>query len=395
MSGILNNVYNNLSFALAVHSQALARLQEQASTGSRINRPSDDPDAAYRVLGLNSQYSSLQNYMDTLAGAMSTLEISSSALDGMVAIIGEVRVDLTQIVSGVYDQQARERTAEVVDSALEQLVQLANTRHIGQYVFGGGNSGSAPYVVQRTNGQITSVAYQGSYQDRDIAVAPGVQSSALSVGEEIFRSSSRSEPVFIGQTGAKAGTGTSSVTGDVWLTVTHDGSNYQISIDDGASFVTVPAGGDANQAVTDSRTGKVLYVDTTGLSATGVDLVRVPGTYDIFNTLISIRDILENDRNLSEAQLQEVRNSALSSLEEIMNLVVQTQVSIGSRIEFLSNLEGSLEKMKFDTEDETTRLTEADIAQIAIDLSRREVLYQMSLSVAGRLMSLSLLDFIQ
>ena len=51
--------------------------------------------------------------------------------------------------------------------------------------------------------------------------------------------------------------------------------------------------------------------------------------------------------------------------------------------------------MQFDTKDETTRLQEADIAQISIDLSRREVLYQMSLSVAGKLMSTSLLDFIR
>ena len=53
------------------------------------------------------------------------------------------------------------------------------------------------------------------------------------------------------------------------------------------------------------------------------------------------------------------------------------------------------ENMQFNTKDETTRLQEADIAQISIDLSRREVLYQMSLSVAGKLMSTSLLDFIR
>ena len=48
MSGILNNVYNNISFALARQTEALSRLQEQASTGSRINRPSDDPSTAYQ-----------------------------------------------------------------------------------------------------------------------------------------------------------------------------------------------------------------------------------------------------------------------------------------------------------------------------------------------------------
>jgi flagellin-like hook-associated protein FlgL len=75
--------------------------------------------------------------------------------------------------------------------------------------------------------------------------------------------------------------------------------------------------------------------------------------------------------------------------------LVQSDVATGSKIGFLNTLKRNLENMEFDTMDQTTRLQEADIAQIAIDLSRREVLYQMSLSVVGRLMSMSLLDFIR
>ena len=36
MSGILNNIYNNTNLALNQHMEALIRLQEQVSTGSRI-----------------------------------------------------------------------------------------------------------------------------------------------------------------------------------------------------------------------------------------------------------------------------------------------------------------------------------------------------------------------
>ncbi len=68
---------------------------------------------------------------------------------------------------------------------------------------------------------------------------------------------------------------------------------------------------------------------------------------------------------------------------------------MGARIGFLEQLKNSAENMKFGTQDETMMLQEADIAQIAIDISRQEILYQMSLSVAGSLMSLSLLDFIR
>lgn len=394
MSGTLSNVYNNAGYALSLHTDALARLQEQASTGSRINRPSDDPSAAYQILGLSSQGNLLANYMDNLSQVVDTLEISSSTISSMQSSLTQVKLLLTQINSGVYDEQARERTSGQINDILEHMVLLANSKHMNEYLFGGSDTTSAPYTVERTDGKITSVNYQGNNQGRNIEVAPGVQASAFYAGDNIFRSDDRAEPIFSGLTGAGSGTGTSSARGDVWLTVIHDGSNYRISIDDGISYTTVPAGGDTNQAVTDSRTGQILYVDTTQINNTGVELVRVPGTYDIFNTLISLRDILANERGLSGDQLNEVRSNAQVALDEVQNLLVQASVSVGAKIGFLSDLKDSLKEQSYSAEDQITRLEEADIAQIAIDLSQRELLYQMSLAVIGKIMSMSLLDFI-
>ncbi len=394
MSGALNNVHSNVVYALHLHSSEMLRLQEQASTGSRINRSSDDPSTGYRVLELTSQRRSFETYFDAISQSASTLEIATTVLDNMVSAIEATKVDLTQIINGIYKPEGRERMAAAADNMLEQIVSLANTQRAGEYLFGGAKTDASPYAVERTNGIITHVAYQGSSEARDTEVAPGVKSSVFYAGQDIFCSDDRSTPVFFGDTGAKAGTGTSNVRGAVWLTVTHDGSNYKLSIDDGATEVTVPAVGDiTNIAVTNSRS-EVLYVDATDISSTGVDMVSVPGTYDIFTVLINVRDILKNDRGLSEARLVELRNNAVACLEEVRSLLVGKSVVVGSRIGFLEDLKGTLESMKFNAEDETALLQEADIAQVAIDLSRREILYEMSLSVAGRLMSVSLLDFI-
>jgi len=395
MGGALNNIHNNTSFALNLHYKAMARLQEQASTGSRINRASDDPSATYQVLGLNSQQRLLGNYMDNISEATSILEISTSVITDMKSAISQTKVNLTQVTSGTYDEAGRQRLAEQINDTLEQMVSGANTQHLGQYIFGGSNTSSVPYTVQRTNGEITGVTYQGSSQQRDIEVAPGIQSNAYYTGEDIFCSDNRSTPEFPGDTGAAAGAGTSSVKGDVWLTVTHDGSNYKLSIDDGASKATVPSNGDVSNIAVTNSSGQVLYVDATNISSTGVDMVSVPGTYDIFNTLISARDLLKNERGLSDAQLQQCRNRLSDSLGEMEDLLVEKTVSIGTQIGFIDNLKNSLENIKYNTEDQATLLQEADIAQLAIDISRREVLYQMSLSVAGKIMSMSLLDFIQ
>ena len=84
----------------------------------------------------------------------------------------------------------------------------------------------------------------------------------------------------------------------------------------------------------------------------------------------------------------------MDSLGEIKDLLTEKEVAIGSKIGFLENFSTTLDDMKFEIESETFALQEVDIAQLAIDISRREVLYEMSLSVAGKLLSISLLDFI-
>ncbi len=395
MSGTLSSIYNNVSLALYLHSKEMARLQEQVSTGSRINRASDGPSTAYQILGLNTQERSLENYMDSISETISTLEISSIIIEDMIPALTEAKTRLTQITSGVYDEEGRKRAADGINDILDQMASLVNTKHMNRYLFGGSDTASAPYAIERTDGKITSVTYQGSFENRVIEVAPGVETSALYIGDDLFHLNERGDPIFLGDTGAKSGTGTSNVQGYAWLTVIHDGSNYKLSIDDGASWTTVPGGGEPNQAVTDSRTGEVLYVDTTEINGTGVELVHIPGTHDIFNTLITLRDILGNERELSEAQLQELRNSSIDSLDELSTLLVQNSVAVGAKIGFLENLKDGLQNLKYNAEDEVTRLEEADIAQIAIDLSRREILYQMSLSIAAKLMSMSLLDYIR
>jgi len=293
------------------------------------------------------------------------LEFSSTVIQEIGSALTETKVRLTQVIGGIYHEETRERVAEGINDILEQVVSLANTKNMGQYLFGGNNTKSAPYLVERTNGEISGVTYQGSLENREIEVASGIKSSAFYVGYDIFGSDD------------------------------YDGSDYNLSIDDAVTVIDVGDVSDpSNVAVTNSA-GQVLYVDATKINSTGVEPVSIPGTHDIFNTLASIRDMLKNEKELSDAQLKDLQDNSLIMLEEVNQLLVQAEVSVGSKIGFLDNLKDSLIKLKYDAEDEVTLLQEADIAQIAIDLSRREVLYQMSLSIAGKLMSVSLLDFIR
>ena len=404
MGGTLNNVHNNTSFALNLHYEAMARLQEQAYTGSRINRASDDPSAAYRILGLNSQKRQMTNYMDNISYITGILDTSLSVFagygdeTGIMQVIAKTKVLLTT-ATGTSGQVGEDLRKQGIKDYLDEIISLANWKREGQYLFGGSNTSSTPYTVTRdSNGNVTSVTYQGSSLERNVEVAPGVQSSAFYAGDDIFRCHDRGDSEFVlGHTGAAVGTGTSSVTGYTWLNVTYNdiSGHYELYIDDADNPVDVDPAEDITNIAVTNLAGQVLYVNAEEISSTGVELVSNTGTHDIFNTLITISQIFENENNFTSEQLKTMRNNAYDATEKLSGRLLQTSTSMGMKIGFFETLKNNLDNIKLNTEDETTILQEADIAQIAIDLSRREILYQMSLSVAAKLMSMSLLDFIR
>ncbi len=394
----LGVMFNNVNFALASNSNALARLQEQAATGQRIVRVSDDPFASYHILNLDSQNRSFTNYSSNIANVVDMLDVSSSTILNIQQNINNARTTITQIGTGTFSDEGGYRSiaSQSIDDILEQIVSLANSKYLNQYMFGGTNTATAPYTVERAdNGEISSVSYQGAESSRVVEVAPNVRARTMAVGSDIFQSSNYGQPIFYGTTGVKTGTGSSNVTGDSWLKVDNDGTNYKLSIDDGATWTVVPLGGEENTMVTDSRTGKILYVDTRTITSTGTEPVRMPGTYDVFNTLITIRDLLRNTNDLPAQKLEEMRTLMVSSLEEVNLELSRSLTTVGGQINTLSDLKLTLDDLGSKAQEQSDIISQADIAQISVELSRHELLYQMSMQVASKLLSLNFLDFIR
>ncbi len=470
MSG-WGSIYRNSLFAMRTHSEALAQLQLQAASGARVLRPSDDPADANRIIRLQTERDRLDAYTSNLSNLATSLDEISNALQQMSSTMLRVRELVTQATTGTLSQDNRKAVAAEVDSLLEHTLSLANHQSMGRYLFGGANISTAPYQATRESGQVVSVAYQGSYDDLPVPVSQGVTHSGLVVGERIFRSDDRQEPLFLGSTGAAAGAGTSSAQGSVWLTLEHTATDYaagaqglaagngdtilgehvlkvtagtqviqldggpavefagtetdlavtnadgdvvhvdmtgwsgadatvaltgtgRMSIDDGDSWTALTTfTGDV--AVTDAATGRVLNVDTTGITRCGLEPVRVPGTYNVFDALIAVRDLMANSRGLSDSQQVDLLNQGLQTLEETMSNIEQGLTSVGSRLQAMDSLNATLDSLAYNAKLEQSQIGDADLVQVATDIARTQTLYEMTLATASRLLSLSLLDFIQ
>jgi len=194
--------------------------------------------------------------------------------------------------------------------------------------------------------------------------------------------SSNGDVVFVDTTGVQAG-----FQGTVGISATGT-----LSIDGGKSTTTFAVSD--SLPVTDSETGKVLFVDTSSLQRTGTEPVVVPGTYDVFETLIAIRDALQNNHDLPDPQLNAFIEHALDAVDASSAGVYRAMTAVGARMGAMESLRTSLENRLNQAETQISTLQDADIVQVATEITRAQTLYEMSLAAASKLLNLSLLDFI-
>ncbi|RIK98942.1 MAG: flagellar hook-associated protein 3 [Proteobacteria bacterium] len=115
----------------------LATTQEQASTGLRVNRPSDDPASASRAAQLRAETAANAQYRRNVAqadGRLVALEQSLRTAQGVVVRARELAI---QGASGGLDADARRLLAVEVETLFDEMLAAANGRHAGAWIFAG------------------------------------------------------------------------------------------------------------------------------------------------------------------------------------------------------------------------------------------------------------------
>lgn len=299
MSG-WGSIYNNSRLALAQQSNLMAKLQEQVSSGARVNRASDAPVDAFRVMQLRAQADYAIDYDTNISEVSRIQEAGYDVVQNLSQTIQDVLAKLEQVASDTYNSNSRQIIAQGVDAALQQALMLVNTRSLGRYIIGGDRTDVQPYTAQSDGELVTGVTYQGGSDELMVPVAVNLDMPGTLAGQRMLSLHDRQPATFTGQTGAAAGSGTNSVTGNVLLTVAHsetvivadaDGTGLTVSaatagtdtalgrmevtVDVPNSRIKIDGGdwvsfsGDETALAVSTAEGKTVHLDVSHLSALG------------------------------------------------------------------------------------------------------------------------------
>jgi flagellar hook-associated protein 3 FlgL len=125
---------------------AIAKLQEQLTSGKTINKPSDDPTGTNAAMQTRQELAAAGQYARNISDGLGQLDATDSALQSMVKQVQRAR-DLTVQAAngGAMSANARLAVQAELSGIRESLLGLANTRVQGQPIFGGVTGGADAY----------------------------------------------------------------------------------------------------------------------------------------------------------------------------------------------------------------------------------------------------------
>ena len=162
-----------------------------------------------------------------------------------------------------------------------------------------------------------------------------------------------------------------------------------LSLDGGATLTAIDFS--TSQLVEDSVTGEYVHVNSTGIERTGEEYLTFPGTFSLFEVLASIRDDLENTRDLSlEDQIESI-SGRLADLEVVHENVLAAMSEFGGRSMRVEMTANRLEDFDLNIQELIAETQEADISEAIMELEMANQSLQLAQSVTSQILSATLL----
>jgi len=169
---------------------ALDQLQQQQdtatlelSTGSKINKPSDDPAGAAELIQINDLSSQVDSFQQSIGSINGLLSMADSALSSVTTALQRAISLGTEGANGTLSDSDRAAIAAEVTGIQSQLISLANTSYQGQFIFAG-TAQTQPFLADASSP--SGVRYVGNLHTNQVAIGTGYNLQINLPGSQVF-----------------------------------------------------------------------------------------------------------------------------------------------------------------------------------------------------------------
>lgn len=143
---------NNMLSNINKNKVGMTNLEQQYSTGKKIQRPSDDPIVTVRALKLRTNLSEISQYVEkNIPDAKSWMGVTESALNTVNDILKQVNTYCNQGSTDTMTVDDRSAIVENLEQMKNQIYQEGNTNYAGRYVFTGYKTDTSLIFNEKTD----------------------------------------------------------------------------------------------------------------------------------------------------------------------------------------------------------------------------------------------------
>ncbi|MCA0911509.1 flagellar hook-associated protein FlgL [Marinobacter nauticus] len=394
--------------------------QQQLSTGKKVNKPSDDPVAAARILKLDQELQRSETYGRNANLADNRLKQEESTLASAVDIIQRVRELTVQAGNGSLSANDRQSISAELKERLGQLANIANTRDAsGEYIFSG-FQGSTPAFAKNDEGKWV---YQGDEGQRVLEIDDGVTVPISDHGKGIFVD----VPAAVSVAATDDGTGNQAngyvsgleliapknLSNEFAAATPSRPNDFTISVGVGGA-ITITAVDAENNPTAEDSAGNTLDLtpnpaptvgeefEVAGIRLTINDAqdgdrftLGISDKQSVFGTienLIAGLDGISKTTPKSSAEYDALIAETLVNLDNAQESIILKQTELGGRLNAVESTTAFLEDSELYTKEIRSQLQDVDYAEAISNLSFQSFVLQAAQQSFAQVSQLSLFD---
>ncbi|MBB6523489.1 flagellar hook-associated protein FlgL [Pseudoteredinibacter isoporae] len=392
----------------------VGKTQSQISAGTRILQPSDDPVNAAKILDLQRELDSRDQYIKDINLLENRAKLEEATLKTVNDTLIRVRELTTQAGNGALIQSDKEAIAAELKQRLDELKNLMNTKDTsGEYLFAGYKGNTEPFVDTGNR----NFLFEGDEGQRYIQISNTVSIPASDSGKDIFVDIKSAQNTFT-TLASDSNTAVPPATVSVGVVVDQEAYDefypediiIEFQNPDERTLVGLPA--QANFNIISKSDGRVLKENQPFISGKPIEINGVqvqiegnPNTGDTFliessenqGLLTSVSRLIYGLETLGTSDedkkaYNQLIEDSINNLKSAENSILETRAEIGARLNTMDSTRKLHEDLKLVSTELLSDIRDLDFAQASSQLSFESFVLQAAQQSYVKIAGLSLFN---
>ena len=389
-----NTTVNNLFHSQAQYNDIMEKLASQ----KRVNRASDDPIAATKIIEIRQGQAANEQYRANMSECNAWISATESKLSGAYDLLVKAQELCVGQATATANASTRKIAAREVQSIIDEMGNLANAKLGERYLFSGSREDPAPFSTTRMDAEIGSAQAAADNTFEGIVASSGAYTGdanktyALKITNEGALDTATCQ---FSADGGRTWNGAdlSMATGNIAL-----GDGVTLAFNDGGGakafgqndifYVNTYTGGyyrgnNETLVLTINRGTSVTY------NITGAEAFTAAGSkgIDVFEALNALKDALDNNNT------QDISDQ-LGNLKEAQNQITMNQSLCGTKANHIEMAQNNLTELDEKLTALLSSVQDADLPDLATRLSMKEIALKASYAMAVKIGDTTILDFL-